>query len=142
MRKINHNLTMKILIGFFLINLSLLSQADTVNFTSEKVGLILITNNLDSIKYYPDSPPPNPFGPDMNTYSVRINTYDSTKLIIKIKDINQEDLIIYIWDSIPPGSYKFDWWQYAEFRRFPSGKYYGEKIYNNKTETSKIIFIK
>lgn len=132
---------MKILFGVFIINLSLFSQSDTVFFSSEKVGLILFTNNIDSIKYFPDAPPPNPFGPSQKTYSIRINTYDTTKLIIKVKN-KDEVIFVYEWNMIPPGAYEFDWWQYAEYRKLPSGQYDAEKIFNNKSETSKVFLIK
>lgn len=135
-------LSFRNLFGFFLINLSIFSQADTVYFSSDKVGLILFTNNIDSIKYYLEVPPLNPFSPSMESYSLRINSYDSTKLIIKVKNVNEEILLVYIWNKIPPGAYRFDWWQYIDFRNFSSGKFSVEKIFNNKTTVNTLLIIK
>lgn len=133
-------MSMNVLFGVFIINLSLFSQADTVYFSSEKTGLILLTQNIDSIKYFPETPPPNPFSPTMDSYSVRINTYDTTNLTVNFKDIYEEVLIVYKWNNIPPGAYKFEWWNYIQ--SLQSGTYFTEKIIGNKSEINKVIYIK
>jgi len=123
-----------------LMRISSFSQNDSVVFSSEKVGLIIFTQNVDSIKYHSDQAPPNPFSPTMTTYSVRINTYDTAELVIKFKNHLEKTLVIFKWDKVSPGSYQFDWWEYI--KNIPSGMYYTEKIINDKSEIKRVLLVK
>ena len=129
-----------ILLNLVVINLCLFSQTDSVIFSSEKVGLTIFTQNIDSIKFFSDKDITNPFSPSMITYSVKINTFDTAKLVINFKDQYEKTLVVYKWKMIPPGAYRFDWWEYLGY--LPSGIYFTEKIINGKTETKKVVLVK
>ncbi|MCI0449584.1 MAG: hypothetical protein L0Y79_07340 [Chlorobi bacterium] len=129
-----------ILISTAIIITSLFSQPDTVIFSSEKVGLITLTNNIDSINYFPQESPPNPFSPSMETYAVRIAAWDTSSLSIAVKDALQNTKVVYIWHKIKPGAYKFYWWENLNY--LPSGVYSIETTINNKTTTKKAIIVK
>ena len=126
---------------FFIRNLySLERDSDTVKFTSAN-GLVILTQNIDSIKYYPGvNKVLNPLSPTNQTYSPLINVYNTAHVSIIIRDAHKNDFAAFTWDSISPGAYRFDWWQYAN--NVPSGVYYIEKIINNESETYKAIFVK
>jgi hypothetical protein len=124
------------------VSSNLLSQPDTVMFSSDKVGLSILTQNPDSIKYFPERDIPNPFSPSMTNYSVKISIYDSSKLIIKFKDANEETLVVYIWNKVSPGAYIFHWWEYQGIQRLSGGIYFTEKIINDKSETKKVVLVK
>ncbi len=96
--------------------------SDTVIFSSENVGLCLRTHNIDSIKYYQErNKLIYPFSPSMYTYSANVYTYDTSALIINVKDKDYNTKVTFIWNSISPGAYRFDWWQYVN--NLPSGVY-------------------
>jgi hypothetical protein len=116
-----------------------ISQPDTVIFSSEKVGLIVFTKNADSIKILEDQKYLNPFAPTMADFSPRIFIYEKSPLVIKVKDSSETDLVIYVWQSVLPGAYRFDWWQYMTHL---SGTYYVETILNNKSKTIKALIIR
>lgn len=129
----------------FLIFENLFAQnsylCDTIVFSSSNIGLHIYTKNIDSIKFFPDKPGPNPFSPDMTAYSAFIKSFDTTTLEIRLKDINQNCMIIFFWSKIYPGAYRFDWWQYFWYN-LPSGVYYLEKMMNNSTEIKKVLLVK
>ena len=129
-----------VLVCFSLISMDLFCQNDTVIFSSEKVGLIILTQNIDSIKYFPEKQNPNPFGPTMETYATRINSWDTAELSVTIKDNNQNILVVYIWHKILPGAYKFYWWENMQY--IPAGIYYIETNINNKITTNKAVIVK
>ena len=116
-------------------------SCDTVLFSYEKIGLSIWTHNTDSIKYYKEKNKQiNPFSLSMYTYSANVYTYDTSALVINVKDKDYNTKVTFIWNSISPGAYKFDWWQYVD--NLPSGVYYIEKIINNVSETLKAILAK
>jgi hypothetical protein len=116
-------------------------DGDTVTFSSENVGLCVWTHNIDSIKYYQEKNKQiNPFSPSMYTFSANVYTYDTATLVINVKDKDQNTIVTFIWNSISPGAYRFDWWQYTN--NLPSSTYYIEKTINNNSETHKALLVK
>lgn len=108
-----------IILCFIFVSSNCYSQSDTVRFTSEKVGLVVLTHNIDSIKYFPEKQPPNPFGPSMEYYNERISSIDTTYLSVIVKDKDLNIIVVYIWNKILPGAYKFYWWNNLQY--LPSG---------------------
>lgn len=139
------NKSFLILVLFFLtfeqLSFGKNKSGDTVLFTSEKEGLLILTQNLDSIKYFPHG---NkllyPLSPTLQMFSARVSTIDTAVLTINMKDAFENNIAAFIWTSISPGAYRFDWWEYIN--DLPSGVYFIEKIVNNDSETYKAIFVK
>ena len=130
-----------ILTGFLLISQNIFCQCDSVVFSSDKIGLYAYTRNIDSIKYFSDDyEKPSPFGPSSREFSPHINCFDTGKLEIKIKDASERCVITFIWNSVIPGAYKFDWWVYTP--TLPSGIYYIEKNSDGIINTHKIVIIR
>ena len=115
-------------------------SGDTVRFSSERVGLYVWTHNIDSIKYYQEKNKQiNPFSPSMIDLSAPVYTYVPASLVINVKDKDQKIIVTFIWNSISPGAYRFDWWQYIY--HLPHDVYFIEKIINGNSETYKAYFI-
>ena len=111
-------------------------KSDTVTFSSEKAGLYAWTQSIDSIEYYQEKNKQiNPFAPTMKDFSAKVYTYAPASLVINVKDDVQNIIITFIWKSISPGAYRFDWWQYLY--HLQSGVYFIEKIINGTSETYK-----
>ncbi|RPI18041.1 MAG: hypothetical protein EHM58_06880 [Ignavibacteriae bacterium] len=118
-------------------------SSDTVIFHSEKEGLIILTQNIDSIKYHIIKVNyPNPFSPSMRDFSAKINTYDSTALTINITDKLQKLIVTFIWNKIPPGAYRFDWWEYVDMKGLKSGVYYVETFTKEGAKSTKALIVK
>jgi hypothetical protein len=119
------------------------SPGDTLAFSSEKDRLIILTQNPDSIKYHiKKGNYPNPFSPSMKDYAAKINTYDTTYLIVSIQDAHYAEVKTFRWEKVTPGAYEFDWWDYLNFEELPSGVYYVDVIINNGKETTKAVIVK
>jgi hypothetical protein len=115
-------------------------SGDTVLFSSVD-NLVILTQNFDSIKYFPgENKLIYPLSPTLQSFSARVSTYDTASLTINVKDAYKNNIATFIWNSISPGAYKFDWWIYIN--DLPSGMYYIEKRINNDSETYKAIFVK
>jgi len=130
-----------LLIGIIFMNQSIFSQCDSVVFSSDKVGLVILTQNPDSVKYYSGKGNyPNPFSPSTIDVCVFINSLEENKLTISVKNYFEECLMKFIWDKISPGSYRFDWWLYMH--NPPSGVYFTEKIIGNDSVSHKVVLVK
>jgi len=115
-----------------------LSQIDTVYFTSEKVGLQILTLNIDTVKIYEEAKEyPKPFGPSLVNFSPKIFNYENSPLKIIFHDENMNILAILKWKNIIPGAYRFDWWEIIKTR--PLGPYYLKVSTNKKSETKKVL---
>lgn len=118
-------------------------SGDTVFFSTEKEGLTILTQNIDSIKYHSKKENyPNPFSPSMKDYAAKVKTYDTTFLLITIKDKADIEIKSFRWEKIIPGAYRFDWWEYMDFKTLPSGVYYAEIFSNKGVETNKALIVK
>ena len=115
-------------------------QCDSVIFSSERVGLVILTQNIDSIEYFKKiEHPPSPFGPTMLNYAAYINSYNDGNVIIEVSSTS-ECITRFIWSNILPGSYRFDWWQY--FNGLPGGMYIIKTIVDHISKSYKVPYIR
>jgi hypothetical protein len=128
-----------ILILILLLSRNIFCQCDSAIFLSENIGLYVYTHNIDSIKYFSEENIP-PYSPSFSSYSAKINTFETSTLSIKIKDLNEKCLFTFIWNKILPGAYRFDRWQFTN--QLPSGVYYVEKTVNEITKTNKTLLVR
>lgn len=132
-----------VILLFFLIapfQNCLFSQTDTIVYTSEKFGLTILTQNVDSIEIYEkNNKYPNPW-PTMQNMSSKLFIYNDTPLKITLYDVNMKRVVIFLWENILSGAYRFDWWE--QIKNLSSGTYQIEVATNQKLETKNVIFVK
>ena len=128
-----------LLMGIPFLSQSIFCQCDFIVFSSDKIGLYAYTRNIDSIKYFSDDyEKPSIFSPSSREFSPHINCLHTSKLEIRIRDKYGNYIATFIWKSILPGAYKFDWWIYI--RNLAFGVYYIEKIVDNDSEVHQINY--
>src|ERR1700690_296564 len=85
-----------------------LSDTNVVIYNNDD-NLIVITHNADSLKFYKNSPYPNPFAPTIEPAIIILQ--DATFAKVMIKSYGSGLFNSFIWKSLPTGAYKFRWWE-------------------------------
>ncbi len=122
-----------IAISILIISCNSTLQNDTLFFDRSE-NLIVITQNTDKIRNYP------PFSHTQGSFAAKIIADSVCNLYLTVKDINKNDLKTFCWIKLPPGVYKFSWWEYIS--NLSSGVYFIETRINGKSQTQKSIFVK